>query len=265
MSSLKLTAYTAIAGFVLSILAGIIGSVSFGALVFRALLSALICGGVAFGAHLLYNNYLDGDLEIDVSTNTLPTGTKGNHVNIVLEDEPLPDDDSAPGFVLDAAKEIDIKHTENVKTDSQIDNVSDVGASISNATVDTTVDKDVPELKNNDSEVATGSDTSSVNFQPHPIQAVAKSSSVKETEDFSGSENNDNLADVEIQDLPDIQTVMGDFVPKEIVEDSSSVIEDSDFASTGKSMFTEEATTIDASANAKDLAAAIRTVMIKDK
>jgi hypothetical protein len=242
MYNLKLTAYAAGAGFILSILAGFIGAVSFGALILRAVISSVLCGVVMSGGYALYKKYLDSDTFEEASDSITELDGKGSHVDIVLDDESLPDEDAAPSFVVN---DEDVIKAQPYSTSKPVEDAQNIYS----------------DEQNSEPEV----------FQAQPVNKVAQSLNTEEVDINTSStivpkkveSGRNEPVDEEIQDLPDIESMLGDFSSDSTDSESSDIIEDSDFAVTGKSKPTEKVK-VNSSANAKELAAAIRTVIAKD-
>jgi len=233
MYNLKLTAYAAGAGFILSILAGLIGEVSFGALILRALFSTILC-----------------DTFEESPDSVLDSEQKGSHVDIMLDDENLPDEDTSPSFVVNDKDELEPQVLSTTKP------IAD--------------EKDASSDKEDEP----------VRFQAQPVNKVAQSVQEEKVDDevdidtidttkTKKLESDENASvDDESLDLPDIESVLGDFSSSSNSSSSSDsgssdLIEDSDFAVTGNSKPAEQVK-LDPSANAQELAAAIRTVIAKD-
>lgn len=100
MFNLKTALKGAAAGFILSFIAGIIGRVDFLILLLRTLLSAVFSGVLFGGLGVLYNLFLGGGSDIDLSPSVAKTSPSGSVVDITLADEELPDSDTAPDFAV---------------------------------------------------------------------------------------------------------------------------------------------------------------------
>ncbi|MFI3257062.1 MAG: hypothetical protein R3Y36_02060 [Spirochaetales bacterium] len=99
-------------GLLLSIIGGIAGNVSFGAVLVRALISGLCCGALTIGADYIFKKYfLDSDVLSDASTKQQSNSTSSSGaVDITVGDDELPDNATDPSFVLDSdVKPLSIK------------------------------------------------------------------------------------------------------------------------------------------------------------
>ncbi len=109
MVNLKIIAGGAVTGLIISLISGLIGGVSFGAIIIRALISALVCGVLGAGVDYVFKHYLGVDSNSNANVyggsaessapSSRSVGT-GSTVNISIGDDPLPDTDGAPGFIV---------------------------------------------------------------------------------------------------------------------------------------------------------------------
>ena len=90
----------AIAGFAVSCIAGIIGSVSFGIVLLRAVLSALFSALLIGAVHFVYVRFL-ADAQGDDTNFAVKATPAGSTVDITLDDADLPDTDNAPDFFVE--------------------------------------------------------------------------------------------------------------------------------------------------------------------
>lgn len=93
----KVLIITAAVGFVLSFLAGLFSGISFGYILLRALISAIILVLVAIGISYISKTFLDVSVTLPVSGETTVTGTT---VDITVADEALPEESGAPEFYV---------------------------------------------------------------------------------------------------------------------------------------------------------------------
>ena len=243
MYNLKLTAYAIGAGFIISILAGIIGGVSFGALLLHALVWGIVCGGVVTGSYAIYKSFLVEDMSNDSFDNGAESADKGQHVDIILDDEPLPDDASAPEFSINNMGKskpfvnIKAREVESVLPEESAEPTAFKAMPLNGVTKS----PDIQEF------------SEATEFVDSP---VPKSESVYST-DSSG-----------IGDLPDIDSVMGDIDGMgEDLKDgnsSSNLIEDSDFATSDTDPKLQQHSKDAVSSNANEMARAIRSVLAND-
>ncbi len=101
MVNLKITAGGAVTGLIISIISGLIGGVGFATLLIRALVCAVVCGGIAAGAYYVFQKYLyvEDGMASPAETVQRPVVT-GTTVNISVGDDPLPDTEGAPEFFV---------------------------------------------------------------------------------------------------------------------------------------------------------------------
>lgn len=100
MFSPKTALIGAIAGFAVSCIAGIIGSVSFGIVLLRAVLSALFSALLIGAVHFVYVRFL-ADAQGDDTNFAVKATPAGSTVDITLDDADLPDTDNAPDFFVE--------------------------------------------------------------------------------------------------------------------------------------------------------------------
>ena len=92
----KVLIITAAVGFVLSFLAGLFSGISFGYILLRALISAIILVLVAIGISYISKTFLDVSVTLPVSGET----TTGTTVDITVAEEALPEESGAPEFYV---------------------------------------------------------------------------------------------------------------------------------------------------------------------
>ena len=101
MINLKFVGILAVFGFLLSFVLGLIGDVSFGNVILRAVISALVSGGTAALVSFVFRKFLS---ENAAETQTVkPSATTGNLVDIRIDEEPLPDTENSPDFYVSQA------------------------------------------------------------------------------------------------------------------------------------------------------------------
>ena len=101
MINLKFVGILAAFGFLLSFVLGLLGDVTFGFVVLRAVLSALVSGGTAALVSFVFRKFLS---ENAAETSTArSSSTTGNIVDIRVDEEPLPDTDNSPDFYVSQA------------------------------------------------------------------------------------------------------------------------------------------------------------------
>ena len=101
MINLKFTGILAAFGFLLSFVLGLTGDVSFGFVILRAVISALVSGGTAALVSFVFRKFLS---ENAAETQTVrSSASTGNIVDIRLDEEPLPDTENSPDFFVSQA------------------------------------------------------------------------------------------------------------------------------------------------------------------
>ena len=101
MINLKFIGILAVFGFLLSFVLGLLGDVSFGFVILRAVISALVSGGTAALVSFVFRKFLS---ENAAETQTVkPSAMTGNVVDIRIEEEPLPDTENSPDFYVSQA------------------------------------------------------------------------------------------------------------------------------------------------------------------
>ena len=98
MFNLKLSIYGALFGLIISIFFGLVGGIQFGVILLRALISALLCGGILALASFLFKRFLSDSLS-DLSSDSY-TPVPGGIVDITVDEDVLPDSDNAPDFYI---------------------------------------------------------------------------------------------------------------------------------------------------------------------
>lgn len=219
MINLKLTVISAILGLFFSLLVGLISKVTFGYLLLRAVISAVLTGGIAAAASFVFKKFLADDaVSMAVTQNTSSTG---NVVDITLkvDEDVLPDAENAPQFyvspeVLRVQKPVDVYRTAAKQkegfTDSAIsEKASESGSGKANGFVPQ------PLISENTPQYSVVPDMGSVKDIPFPEQIQNGST------ESSGDSDSLNGLD-ELPDLSNVVTDSSDTV--------SDVISDSDFA-----------------------------------
>lgn len=219
MINLKLTVISAILGLIFSLLIGMVNQVTFGYLVIRAIISAVLTGGIAAAASFIFKKFLADDaVSMTVAQNTSSTG---NVVDITLkvDEDVLPDVDNAPPFMvspeaLRVQKPIDVyrkaakqKPVETVSTDSVPDTIPESGTDTNGFIPQPLVSEKTPQF-------SIVPDVSNINV------AAQTQNDVIETEHSGGSKGVEGL-----DELPDLTDVVAD-----VNNEVSDVISDSDFA-----------------------------------
>ncbi len=163
--NLKVGAYSAVAAFVLSAIAGAVGGVPFGILLFRAVIGAVVFGAGAIGVDILVDNVLPELKE----TPDIPSDMGGN-VDIVVSDDDVEDADSDAYRTDEAGHDGKGDEDENEEDDPLVQEVEELSADDAPSTgaageldadiVNDTID-DLPEIGGFAESFRSGSDDSS--------------------------------------------------------------------------------------------------------
>ena len=100
MFNSKVIVAAAVVGFLLSFFTGIFSGVGFGFVVLRAIIFAAILALLAVGVSYIFEKFLD--METGDSSQYTPEVNVGSMVDVTVGDDELPEEDSAPGFYVDA-------------------------------------------------------------------------------------------------------------------------------------------------------------------
>ncbi len=259
MFNLKSMSKVFIIGFLLSFLAGVVGRVDFAIILLRALISGFLFTALFIGAKFVYNTFLNS---VDTAESTPTEKASENSVDIVIDDD-LPDSETAPTFDLGSYvnQQTSPSNTRNEKTDEA-------------------------SLEAFDESGHTASTEPNESFQTAPLEGVASSAGMANMQESIQS-NNSSIAsnnisneigkNVEERDidssvdedsvasqlgvLPDIDSFVTD-EEGALVEDEG-VIQDSEFAQTGQ-VRPSAVAPVSEMGDAKEIAAAIRTALVKD-
>lgn len=286
----KAIGVSAAAAFALSFLTGIISRNSFPAVFFRAFIFALVFAVLAALISFLYGKFLSGGSPDEGQTRDSAQPKTGSNVDIVISDDNLDDDGKGPNFFVEnnrqsfsqdqsekvvSAPDVTDVIGQNQNKDSSGQDNSGEGAASPDAP-----DKALSGQNENQPAHEEGK-TENPSFQPSSfapasLEKVAGGSEKQEEKsdslpsaDASGGQKSSgfdadrNIGPDDIDELPDIE----DFQEDGEKNESSDIIEDSDFASNGAS---ESASAmlpngVEASAqNADVMAQAIRTLLKND-
>jgi len=98
MNTTKKVVTVAVCGFVLSFLVGLFSSVSFGIILLRAILCALIFAGLYYALSIVFERYLINSGSSTGGDSLIPQ--KGQLIDIKVDDEILPEEENAPLFKI---------------------------------------------------------------------------------------------------------------------------------------------------------------------
>ncbi len=232
MISPKAIFISVVSGFVLFFLTGIIAGVSFGVVVLRSLIFAIVFGVVVFGVGWVSHRFLSMGEEHIGETQAVPrTGTT---IDISIGDEPLPEDENGPDFYVDSEVPVASASETVLKEDD------------ASKTVMSSAEKDGDSLadKNQISEPKDNQPT----FKP-----VALGTSVASNDTGISSESLDVLPD--ISDF----SIGG-------TESHGEVLENTDFALEGSSegSFSSSKKSTGGKMDTETIAKAIKTALAKD-
>ena len=101
MINLKFVGILAAFGFLLSFVLGLLGDVTFGYVILRAVISALVSGGTAALVSFVFRKFLSENAAEASAVRSSPS--TGNIVDIRVDEEPLPDTDNSPDFFVSQA------------------------------------------------------------------------------------------------------------------------------------------------------------------
>ena len=213
-------------GFVFSFIIGLFSNVTFGIILLRALISALVMACVYFAGSVIFEKFLDeGGMSVSgTSSNTKTTGK----VDTSLDDSLIFDDENGPEFRI--PKQLINESTSGAKT---------VQAENPEETVSASVQAVASEQVQN----------SKPAFDPSPAKQEAAA------ENYINVNNTDSADNMELGSLPDIDTMLTDM--KKL---GSDVITNSDFAKSEATAGSEELK----GADTEIMARAIHTVLTRD-
>lgn len=218
MINLKLTVISAVLGLIFSLLVGMISHVSFGFMMLRAVISAVLTGGIAAAASFVFRKFLADDaITMTVSQNSSSTG---NMVDITLkvDEEVLPDAENAPQFFISpeamrVQKPVDVYKAAAKKSTVSPDPVFQETAS-------------VPENGNGGFVPQPLVSENTPQYSVVPDTAALNDVTVPEETNRTGNEGMVDSGSLEaLDELPDLSNVVADEN-----DTSSDVISDSDFA-----------------------------------
>lgn len=243
MFNSKVIVAAAVVGFLLSFFTGIFSGVGFGFVVLRAIIFASILALLAVGVFYIFEKFLD--METGDSSQYTPEVNVGSMVDVTVGDDELPEEDSAPGFYVDAnlnsqESKQQSNVTPSVQSESVIQNSESSLNSVDSAekVKNDTMQKSIVEEKTNISSTAKPQPQSS-GFVKSDVQSITSSTNYS---DYTGDESDEDL-----DNLPDFGSVV-----KEVTKvDNSSFRDDSPM----KEMGTQDA---------EAMAQAIRTILNKD-
>ncbi len=262
MFSLKKIATVFIIGFLLSLVSGLFGGVAFLIIMLRALISGVAFVLLYFFAYTVYSRFLLNQDTVEIQGEQSASESIPNTVDIVVEDD-LPDSATAPTFNLSdfvsppvaesqpVMEPLESASTVEVPQENSAFQASPLNLITKNDEISGEDLSPVEELSESESIASNlGSDTSE-------LPADRPSFSTFEQEDISEND------DTDLGELPDMDSIGVD-EDDEGLGSSDDLIQDSVFAETGAIRPSSEPVAVSELGDAKDIAAAIRTAMVKD-
>lgn len=231
-------------GFALSFIIGLIASVSFGVVLLRAIIFAVLFGVLGFGVGIVFKRFLLDSSDLDGSSESVGVSKQGSVVDLSVGDEPLVEDENGPDFYV--RKDVSQQNTGgNVS-------VAPEKSSVSSGEVIQPEEKKPVEVSS--------SEPAPVQFQPISLGGVPLGSLSEETSVSGsttvGSSNDDKAGDV----LPEI----GDISITSTENDEGFSSGGMDLA-IGNGMETSQGRGVaDTSSDPHTIAQAIRTVLARD-
>ncbi|MBO7135630.1 MAG: hypothetical protein J6V73_03275 [Spirochaetaceae bacterium] len=186
MTTTKKVVIVAVCGFVLSFLIGLISSVSFGIVLLRAVVCALIFAGLYYALSVVFQRFLIGNSggseHVSGGDSIIPQ--KGQLIDIKVDDEILPEEENAPLFKI--PKELIPESNNNaVEVLEPVENAQEVNDVKAGEKLFTTPQPQVKNENTGDSELGSLPDMESMlsDMQSSPTSEVIT------TSDFANSDN----------------------------------------------------------------------------
>ncbi len=277
MVNLKIVVGGAVTGLIISFISGIAGGVGIVTVLIRALISALVCGGIGSGVSYVFKRFLDvGEVVSEVPQSQRPAMT-GTAVNISVGDDPLPDSENAPEFFVAssdtaAAAPEPMRATDNVRTDvpptASAGFAADAVTGSENTRAAVQSVQEAPKFVPSSLGSITSSQNSNARAASSPRTApVERSSSASAGAESLGGMFGELDAMPEIEDI--VSSIDEPHDPGPMLQDSGSgadsgVIEDSSFSEMGGQSSSSPALEIDVGTDASLMAQAIRTLLKSD-
>jgi len=242
MFSPKKAGVSFLIGFIISLIAGIGGGVGFIVLFSRAILSGLFFAALVSGAMILYQKYL---LNEEATSDTVQQKTTvdqpGSNVDITLDDDELPDSESAPNFELDMDLIQNSENSDEVLK-PKLDNFFQASK------LDTiTASGEIPFTEKRGDDLPQKSSEDDIS---------SKKTSVS-------NEGNKSIADTELDMLPDIESLVSRDDISSPSDDDDEIIQDTAFDEAEETKPTIPVNRLDVS-DAQNIASAIRTILAKN-
>lgn len=176
MFNFKMVVAAACVGFLLSFFTGLFSGIGFGLVLLRAIIFAILLAGLFLAIKFVFERFLDlGEFE---STSVPTNANVGSMVDITVGDDELTEEDSAPGFYVDA----------KVAPKTPEQNISNEPVPVHEVSV--SAEKTESIQQNNVEDVLPS--ISNTGFVKSDIQAMTSSRSIND-EDSSSDEDLDSL------------------------------------------------------------------------
>ena len=216
-------------GFLLSFFVGLFSGVSFGVVVLRALIFAVLFGALGFGLRIVFLRFLLDSSDMETSSH------QGSVVDISIGDEPLVEDENGPDFYV--RKDLPVSDQRNAEKSS----VSATGGSHPSEEGKTF-----------------SQETTQEQFRPISLGTPV------EQERATGNNSNGGVVSTAPKGSDDALPDIGDLSMASASDEISSSSEGMDLA-IGNGMETSQGRgSIDASSDSQTIAQAIRTVLARD-
>ncbi|WP_443740546.1 hypothetical protein [Treponema berlinense] len=275
MMNKKIIGFVAVCGFVLSFLTGMIAKNPVPAILLRSLIFAAVFSVLSFAISFLFSKFLADDskgVSFEPDSPQSKQQKTGDNVNIVITDEGLEDDESSPKFFVENNRPgLSGNDSKKIQQEEKKQDSSDEKSLVE--------EKPSSEIKNSASEVK--KESQKAEFVSAGLENLGKANSAPQNSSENSILKKDipsNVGDSEnkvnafadgssienIDELPEIEDLSDD------VKNNSSgdIINDSDFASSGRNGFggtVFSGGTESGSQNADVMAQAVRTLLEKDK
>ncbi|MBP3417194.1 MAG: hypothetical protein J6K76_07470 [Spirochaetaceae bacterium] len=222
-------------GFLLSFFVGLFSGVSFGVVVLRALIFAVLFGALGFGLRIVFLRFLLDSSDMETGVDVATSSHQGSVVDISIGDEPLVEDENGPDFYV--RKDLPGSDQRNAEKSS----VSATGGSHPSEEGKTF-----------------SQETTQEQFRPISLGTPV------EQERATGNNSNGGVVSTAPKGSDDALPDIGDLSMASASDEISSSSEGMDLA-IGNGMETSQGRgSIDASSDSQTIAQAIRTVLARD-
>ena len=130
MFNSKIVVAAACVGFLLSFFTGLFSGIGFGLVLLRAIIFAVLLAALFLGIKFVFERFLDmGEFE----SNPIPSEVNvGSMVDVTVGDDELTEEDSAPGFYVDAKVAPVSNESSTVKVSAELEKEVPISSSSSN-------------------------------------------------------------------------------------------------------------------------------------